>query len=152
MVSGDGGVPLYPTDTHNAAPKHHISSDQAAAIRAFESWETWVEQRPSITMNKDADFPAFTRQKYKQGDSKVPDLLTGDLMPLDPLENGAWIKRNDLVQESPPVTVLPKPLRAIVQTIPEKDLYDPFHPQSPGFNVQDYVNKVTGKYNCPKCR
>jgi len=151
MVSENCGVPLYPLDAGNTIPKSKISSDQAAAIRAFESWETWVEQKASITTNKDADFPAFARQQYKQGDSKVPDLLTGDLMPLT-LDNGAWMMKNNSVRESPPVTILPKPLRAIVQTIPEKDLYDPSHPQSPGFNVEEYVNKVTGKYNCPKCR
>jgi hypothetical protein len=123
------------------------------------SWEEWGEheQHALIEENfpaliKNEDFPALPSQDYKNGGSKVPDLLTGTPDKLDE-KNVAWITQKEILPYLPkPVTPRKKNMATMGLLNPVTNVEEEFHPydpDNPTFNTQDYYNSYADKYRCP---
>jgi hypothetical protein len=157
--------------TAKTADMHPLATQkQASPELAFKnndlSWESWPTQEGPSLENFN-DFPTLPINDYRNGGSKVTDLLTGG-----PNEVGTstftWDNNHissktsfsdDPDATAPPVSNLPS-LSAKPKTVPpgkvKEDVYiwHEYDPDNPKFNVEQYYNPYSQKYRCawPGCR
>lgn len=114
------------------------------------SWDMWGEDDASAQLNE-KDFPALPLQAFKDGGSKVPDLLTGQPDKLNQ-ENLAWHSQKELFPYLPgKPTNSPKKTLAAMAMNPstQKEQLHPWDPDSSEFDIRQYYNPITEKYRCP---
>lgn len=114
------------------------------------SWDMWGDNNASAQLDE-KDFPALPLQDVKDGDTKVPDLLTGQPDKLNQ-ENLAWHSQKELFPYLPnkPIDSQKKPLAAVAMNpSTQKDQSHPWDPDSPEFDIRQYYNSITEKYRCP---
>ncbi|KAI5918556.1 hypothetical protein F4810DRAFT_691538, partial [Camillea tinctor] len=100
-------------------------------------------------------FPRTEAQKFRAGDSKQVDLLTGDNP--DPIDQkpGAWGKKKDLFPDA--LSAVPPPpelMENIRQPGPASSSLRPtgqriIDPDHPDFNAAVFMNPILGTFKCP---
>lgn len=116
---------------------------------------------PVFDALKQAEFPRMVRHEYRHGNSKVPDLLTGDeTAPLEgEQDKNPWVACNDLSLNassaqrttSEQLDRLKSDTGAAVERGRDMFVPDPNDPDGSHFNADRYFNPYLKKYKCPKC-
>ncbi|KAI1496533.1 hypothetical protein F5X99DRAFT_422031 [Biscogniauxia marginata] len=105
------------------------------------------------------DFPRTAVQKFRSGDSKAPDLLTGDNSdPLEQKPGNAWAQKKQLFPNSfqavpPPPELMenlrqPGPGASSVRPSGERII----DPDDPDFNASLFKCPILGTFKCPYIR
>lgn len=107
------------------------------------------------------EFPRMAHHEYRHGNSKVPDLLTGD--EISPLERGQgenpWASYNNIFVDgssaqwsaSEQVDRLQADQGAATERGRDMFGLDPDNPDGSRFDADRYFHPYLKKYKCPKC-
>jgi palmitoyltransferase len=108
------------------------------------------------TNNFSKDFPKIPTQAFRNGDSGIPDLLTGPEYQTS--YEGQWTTKEKKLFPNAGLPVRPtaEQLQAI-HSSNTKDTKEQYiaknidNPEHPTFNIMRYYNQYTEKYKCPQC-
>lgn len=127
----------------------------------LSNWEvvdsnTWASPEP--TPSKDRAFPRMAHHEYLRGNSKVPDVLTGDQSnPLEgKYEENDWARDKNLFPVAPraqrPTAEQLQGINSSQQAASERagaEKVASFDPNSPYFDAQQCWHDILQKYKCP---